>query len=519
MEGMGKRLGIFAFVSILACIHLIFANENAGEEHRRFEYKYSFKGPHLMQADHTIPFWTLMGDTVAGDNQVRLVPSIRDKKGLVWSNHPFPYDSWEIEVHIRIEGRGRVGADGLAIWYVSHTPELGPVYGSKDYFQGVGIFLDSFDNNNQNDNPVIMIVTNDGRTEYHHASDGVNQNSGSCFQDFRNRPYPVKLKIKYSNGLITVSYDPGNLEDGDYEVCASANINLPPNYYFGVSAATGGLADDHDVIKFLTWSISDKKLTPEEEQIQEEERKKLQEDYDKNVEDFNKMQEEYKKQHPDAAQDMKNPEELYEGAASTELRSIFDVQNSIKKDIRQISISLDQVLEQQSFMFRSLESLDTKVKQGGGDGSQQPHIPAAGADDSAKKYHIDNVLNMQRESYDSIKQLRETLINLQHVVNNMDLRVQQGIERKPNQGGGTDSYETIQYRQAMNEKMHDLQNDIASLLRRPVANPPKLHCPEPEMPSCISFGVFLAIAAAQVIILLIYHSMRASREDAAKKFF
>lgn len=25
--------------------------------HRRFEYKYSFKGPHLSQSDGTIPFW------------------------------------------------------------------------------------------------------------------------------------------------------------------------------------------------------------------------------------------------------------------------------------------------------------------------------------------------------------------------------------------------------------------------------------------------------------------------------
>ena len=27
--------------------------------------------------------------------------------------------------------------------------------------------------------------------------------------------------------------------------------------YFGLSAATGGLSDDHDVLKFLTHSISD----------------------------------------------------------------------------------------------------------------------------------------------------------------------------------------------------------------------------------------------------------------------
>ena len=33
------------------------------------------------------------------------------------------------------------------------------------------------------------------------------------------------------------------------------NVVLPKNGYFGVSAATGGLADDHDVLKFITHSL------------------------------------------------------------------------------------------------------------------------------------------------------------------------------------------------------------------------------------------------------------------------
>jgi len=27
----------------------------------RFEYKYSFKGPHLVQKDHSVPFWEYQG--------------------------------------------------------------------------------------------------------------------------------------------------------------------------------------------------------------------------------------------------------------------------------------------------------------------------------------------------------------------------------------------------------------------------------------------------------------------------
>lgn len=32
--------------------------------------------------------------------------------------------------------------------------------------------------------------------------------------------------------------------------------------------------------------------------------------------------------------------------------------------------------------------------------------PPAGADNNAKSYHIDNVMNLQREAYDAVKSLR-----------------------------------------------------------------------------------------------------------------
>lgn len=37
------------------------AGTQAELPHRRFEYKYSFKGPHLVQNDGTVPFWAHAG--------------------------------------------------------------------------------------------------------------------------------------------------------------------------------------------------------------------------------------------------------------------------------------------------------------------------------------------------------------------------------------------------------------------------------------------------------------------------
>lgn len=67
---IGKRLAIDAYTLILTltlivnrCNADIAAGASTSEEppHRRFEYKYSFKGPHLAQTDGNIPFWLHSG--------------------------------------------------------------------------------------------------------------------------------------------------------------------------------------------------------------------------------------------------------------------------------------------------------------------------------------------------------------------------------------------------------------------------------------------------------------------------
>lgn len=48
------------------------------------------------------------------------------------SNH------FEIQVAFRVTGQGRIGADGIAIWYTAHQPSLGPV--SRFFLQSSFVF-------------------------------------------------------------------------------------------------------------------------------------------------------------------------------------------------------------------------------------------------------------------------------------------------------------------------------------------------------------------------------------------
>ena len=62
--------------------------------------------------------------------------------------------------------------DNLAIfqafWYTESRGQDGPVFGSNDQWNGLGIFFDSFDNDNKHNNPFIMAMTNDGTRVYDH---------------------------------------------------------------------------------------------------------------------------------------------------------------------------------------------------------------------------------------------------------------------------------------------------------------------------------------------------------------
>ena len=98
------------------------------------------------------------------------------------------------------------------------------------------VSLDSFDNNARQDNPLVGIMINDGTQEYDHHDDGANQLQASCRRDYRNKVYPVKIKLIYRNNQLVVLYDQGLTDFEDYEVCAKINdVKLPKFGYFGVS--------------------------------------------------------------------------------------------------------------------------------------------------------------------------------------------------------------------------------------------------------------------------------------------
>lgn len=55
-----------------------------------------------------------------------------------------------------------------ALWYTEERGQDGPIFGGKDQWKGLGVFFDSYDNDQLNNNPYIMIILNDGTQQYNH---------------------------------------------------------------------------------------------------------------------------------------------------------------------------------------------------------------------------------------------------------------------------------------------------------------------------------------------------------------
>ncbi|XP_062867755.1 protein ERGIC-53 isoform X2 [Trichomycterus rosablanca] len=467
--------------------------------HRRFEYKYSFKGPHLTQGDGTVPFWVHTGNAIPSADQIRITPSLRSQKGSVWTKAPVNFKHWEAEVAFRVSGRGRTGADGLAIWFTEGQGLEGPVYGAADQWNGVGIFFDSFDNDGKKNNPAIIVVGNNGKLVYDHQNDGSTQALGTCLRDFRNKPYPIRAKISYYKQTLTVLINNGfTPEKEDYEFCTKVeNMVIPSNGYFGISAATGGLADDHDVLSFLLFRLTEpgQNLPPAEQEIPQEEQDKYQEEFQNFQQDLDKKKEAFQKEHPDIqGQPLKD---LYESVGDRELHQVFEGQNRIHLEIKQLSRQLAMILDEQRRYVSVLT--DELSKRSGQTQSGQ-----------APSQELDTIVSTQHEVLRSLNELK----------NSFSSSVQQLSAAQHANAGGLGSYETMQHFNDIKEHLHVVKRSVEHIIQKNESPAEKLKCPElPPLPSCLSTSHFVIFVVVQTLLFFGYVLYKSQQEAAAKKFF
>ncbi|KAG7189988.1 hypothetical protein KM043_006146 [Ampulex compressa] len=206
----------------------------------------------------TVPYWDFVGSTMVTKNYVRLTPDLQSKQGVLWNSVPCNVRNWELQVHFKVHGKGKdLFGDGFVIWYAKERMRLGPVFGNIDFFQGLAIILDTYSNHNGRHNhqhPYVSAMVNNGSLHYDHDRDGTHTQLAGCEAKFRNLEHDTHIAVRYERDILTVSMDIANKAAWD-ECFSVKDIKLPTGYYFGITATTGDLSDNHDVLSIRLFEL------------------------------------------------------------------------------------------------------------------------------------------------------------------------------------------------------------------------------------------------------------------------
>lgn len=203
-------------------------------------------------------WWDFGGTTVIRTDQyVRLTGQQPSQQGWLFSRVPLTATNWECEVEFAIHGSGHLFGDGMAMWVTKSRGEVGPVFGQKDRFEGLGIFFDTYKNNRPGVVfPYVMAMLGDGQTSYDAAQDGkANELAGCSARGVRNADFPTRAKLTYfQDKQLTLELMYKN-EDEWTKCFEIPDIKLPSVTYLGFSAETGELSDMHDIVRVETKNL------------------------------------------------------------------------------------------------------------------------------------------------------------------------------------------------------------------------------------------------------------------------
>ncbi|KAK6341294.1 hypothetical protein TWF696_008373 [Orbilia brochopaga] len=210
--------------------------------------------------------WFDFGGTtiIRADQYIRITSDRQHQTGWLWSRLPLTATNWEIEFEFRIHGDGHLHGDGFAFWVTKDRALSGPVFGSVNKFEGLGIFFDTYKNNRPGVIfPYVMAMLGDGHTEYDHDTDGKDQELAGCSaRGIRAPNMATKAKVTYFQDKF-LSLELQYKEPDTWTPCFHVpNVTLPTVGYLGFTAQTGELSDNHDIVTVSARNLYTSPSTP-----------------------------------------------------------------------------------------------------------------------------------------------------------------------------------------------------------------------------------------------------------------
>ncbi|KAI4130228.1 MAG: hypothetical protein LQ338_001843 [Usnochroma carphineum] len=200
-------------------------------------------------------FYDFGGDTIIrADQYVRLTSDRQSQEGWLFSRLPLTATNWEIEVEFKIHGQGNLHGDGMAIWLTKQRAQTGPVFGSVDQFEGLGVFIDTYKNQRPGVVfPYVMAMVGNGSVSYDKDHDGKDNEIGGCSaRGIRSSSTPTKIRLTFF-AEKSLKVDLQYKSENEWTECFETGpLTLPSVAYLGFSAETGELSDNHDIISVET---------------------------------------------------------------------------------------------------------------------------------------------------------------------------------------------------------------------------------------------------------------------------
>lgn len=223
---------------------------------------HSLHQPYL-DSDMQSRWFDFGGNTIVrADQYIRLTSDRPSQEGWIFSRVPLTATNWEIEVEFKIQGNGNLHGDGFAMWLTKQRATPGPVFGSTDRFEGLGIFFDTYKNNRPGTVfPYVMAMVGDGTKTYDKSNDGKdNEFMGCSARGIRGASVPTKAKLTYFQDK-SLKLELQYKSEDKWELCFETNEppTIPSVAYLGFSAETGELSDNHDIISVATKNLYDTK--------------------------------------------------------------------------------------------------------------------------------------------------------------------------------------------------------------------------------------------------------------------
>jgi mannose-binding lectin 1 len=190
------------------------------------------------------------------DRIILTPPAPGGTRGALFADSPITQPEWIVETEFRASGQER-GSGNLNFWFVDTGRSA--VGQSSIYtvgkFDGLALVVDQYGPRGGS----IRGFLNDGSANFkdHHNVDSLA--FGHCDYAYRNLGRPSKLRIE--NGAH------GLRVDIDGTPCFhSEKVNLPPGYFFGVSAAASENPDSFELYKFAASTTTS--ITREEPNVE-----------------------------------------------------------------------------------------------------------------------------------------------------------------------------------------------------------------------------------------------------------